>query len=349
MQNTHALLLPLLVLAGVFVGTARPAHAQATDLAIHDPSTLLKQDNKTYWVFGTGRGIASFSSTDRVHWTFRAEVLPQSPDWVKEIVPGNRNNHLWAPDVIRVGDRYLLYYSASTFGSNVSAIGLATSKTLEPGSWTDQGVVIRSQRSDNFNAIDPAVIRTPEGKLYMSFGSFWSGIRMVELDPATGKRLAPDAVPLALAAHPQDRANAIEAPFIHYRDGYYYLFVNWDICCRGPRSTYNIRVGRSKSVTGPYRDKTGMDLLRGGGTPLLDSRPDRGDGKPFDPKVGPGHAGILNDNGVDRFSFHYEYVRDNNGRSTLEIGTVQWGKTGWPRIVLAPTPAPPAKSANGVR
>ncbi len=338
-------MLVLALLVGGLVGIAPPARAQETDLLLHDPSALLKRGD-TYWVFGTGRGIASFSSTDRVHWTFRGEVLPQSLAWVKDVVPGNTNNHLWAPDVVRVGGTYYLYYSVSTFGSNVSAIGLATSRTLEPGSWTDEGVVIRSQRSDNFNAIDPAALRTPDGKLYLSFGSFWSGIRMVELDPTTGKRLAPDAAPLALAAHPQDRANAIEAPFIHYRDGYYYLFVNWDVCCRGPRSTYNIRVGRSRSVTGPYRDKTGMDLLRGGGTPLLDSRPDKGDGKPFDAKVGPGHAGILNDQGVDRFSFHYEYVRDNNGRSTLEIGTVAWGKTGWPRIVLEtprqPAPATPA-------
>ena len=109
MRNTHALLLPLLVLVGVFVGTARPAHAQATDLGIHDPSTLVKSDKSTYWVFGTGRGIASFSSTDRVHWTFRGEVIAQAPPWVKEVVPGNTNNFLWAPDVIRVGDRYLLY------------------------------------------------------------------------------------------------------------------------------------------------------------------------------------------------------------------------------------------------
>ena len=203
----------------------RPVHAQATDLGIHDPSTLLKRGD-TYWVFGTGRGTASFSSTDRVHWTFRGEVLPQSPAWVKDVVPGNTNNHLWAPDVIRAADRYLLFYSVSTFGSNVSAIGIATSRTLEPGSWTDQGVVVRSQRSDNFNAIDPAAIRTPQGKLYLSFGSFWSGIRMVELDPTTGKRAAPDAAPLALAAHPQDRANAIEAPFIHYRDGYYLSLIH---------------------------------------------------------------------------------------------------------------------------
>lgn len=331
---------------GLVMGAmAPPVRAQTTDLVVHDPSTLIKRGD-TYWVFGTGPGIGAFSSPDRAHWTFRGPVLAQSPAWVGETVPKNTNGHFWAPDVRLVRGKYLLYYSVSSFGSNVSAIGLATSATLAPGSWTDQGIVIRSEAKDNFNAIDPAVTQTPAGRLYLSFGSFWSGLKLIELDPATGKRLSPSP-PIALAANPQERNNAIEAPFIFYRNGFYYLFVNWDYCCRGAKSTYNIRVGRASNIAGPYRDKNGVDLLRGGGTLLLSSKHDDGSGAPFDANVGPGHAGILSD-GVDRFSFHYEYVREREGRPMLAIGTVKWDKDGWPTIVLPPS-EPPAKAPASAR
>jgi arabinan endo-1,5-alpha-L-arabinosidase len=272
-------------------------------------------------------------------------VLAQAPAWVKDTVPKNTNGFFWAPDVRLVRGTYYLYYSVSSFGSNVSAIGLATSKTLEPGSWQEQGIVIRSPAPENFNAIDPAIIQSPDGRLWMSFGSFWSGIKMIELHPATGKRLHPNSPVYALAAYPQERNNAIEAPFIHFRDGYYYLFVNWDYCCRRERSTYNIRGGRSKRITGPYLDKDGVDLLKGGGTLLLSSKHDDGSGAPFDPKVGPGHAGILSEKGVDRFSFHWEYDRAREGRSVLEIRTVQWDRDGWPRIVPG-TANPPASETR---
>lgn len=308
-----------------------PAASQDTDLVIHDPSTIVKE-GKTYWVFGTGHGVPAFSSEDRIRWTPRGAVLSASPAWVKDAVPGNKNNHLWAPDLRRVRGTYYLYYSVSTFGSNTSAIGLATSPTLDPAAWVEQGVVIRSGAGDNFNAIDPAVIETPDRKLWLSFGSFWSGIKLIELDPATGKRIAPDSPIHALAANPANQHNAIEAPFIQHRKGYYYLFVNWDYCCQGKKSTYHIRVGRSKKITGPYLDRSGKDLLRGGGTLLITSKPDDGSGAPFDAKVGPGHAGIVSEKGVDRFSFHYEYVRDQGGRPMLEIRTLTWDKDGWPRL-----------------
>jgi arabinan endo-1,5-alpha-L-arabinosidase len=319
-----------------------PIPAQRTDLAIHDPSTVVKAD-KTYWVFGTGRGCPAFSSTDRVHWTYRGAVLPTPPAWIPEAVPGNTNGSLWAPDVLRVGGKYLLYYSASRFGSNVSAIGLATSPSPAPGGWTDQGVVVRSETRDNFNAIDPAITRSEDGRLWLTFGSFWSGIKLIELDPRTGKRLAPAVPPIALAAHPQEANDAIEAPYIRFHQGYYYLFVNWDYCCRGPRSTYNIRVGRSPRITGPYLDQAGVDMRQGGGTLVLGSPPEAAPSKPAPNEgIGPGHAGILTDEGVDRFSFHYEAVPGGGGRSRLVIGTVTWGRDGWPKVNLPkPETEPP--------
>lgn len=307
------------------------AEAEETDLSLHDPSTLIKEGG-VYWVFGTGRGCPCFSSTDRLHWTSRGSVFSDPPGWIKEAVPANTRNNIWAPDVRRVHGKYHLYYSVSTFGRNVSAIGLATSPTLEAAAWTDQGLVIRSEARDDFNAIDPAIFQAPDGRLWLVFGSFWSGIKMIELHPATGKRLSPASPIYALAKHPQDKNNAIEAPFLSFREGFYYLFVNWDYCCRGSKSSYHIRVGRSEHITGPYRDKAGVEMLQGGGSLLLGSTPDTGSGAPFDARVGPGHAGILSENGVDRFSFHYEYVRDRGGKTMLEIRTVTWGHDGWPTV-----------------
>lgn len=320
-----------------------------TDLPIHDPSTLIKQGN-LYWVFGTGRGCPAFSSADRVHWTLRGSVFTEPPAWIKEVVPKNTNNLLWAPDIYRARDTYYLYYSVSTFGSNVSAIGLATSRilsrTIFASTWTDQGVVVRSEARDNFNAIDPCVFSAPDGRLWLAFGSFWSGIKMIELDPASGKRIAPSSPLYSLASHPQERNNAIEAPFLHYRKGYYYLFVNWDYCCRGAQSTYNLRVGRSPRITGPYRDRDGMEMMKGGGTALVPVPAKTVPGVPPPPTearfIGPGHAGILTEasgsgrGSIDRFSFHWEYARqpDGKGRSQMEIGSVEWGRDGWPRIHL---------------
>lgn len=302
-----------------------------TDLVIHDPSTLIRH-GREWWVYGTGRGLPAFSSTDLARWKFRGETLPSAPAWVKDVVPGNTRNDIWAPDVYRVRDRFFVYYSVSTFGRNTSAIGLATSRSPEPESFTEQGVVVRSEQRDNFNAIDPAITESRDGRLWMSFGSFWSGIKMIELDPATGKRIAPDSPLYSLAAHPQERNNAIEAPFIHYRRGYYYLFVNWDYCCRGARSTYHIRVGRCPRITGPYTDRQGKDLLKGGGSLLIDSKHDDGSGAPFDDRVGPGHAGIISDRGRDWLSFHYEYVRAHNGRPMLHLRSLTWDRSGWPRL-----------------
>ena len=206
----------------------------------------------------------------------------------------------WAPDVTYVNGRYLLYYSASSFGKCVSGIGLATVPTLDPDDpaygWTDQGMVIASTATDDFNAIDPAIFHDANGSLWLTFGSFWSGIRMIQLDPQTGKRIAPDS-PIWYLAH----YDSIEASYLYQHGGYYYLFVNWGMCCRGTNSTYSIHVGRSKKVTGPYLDREGNDMLYGGGTLFLDST------KPY---IGPGHAGIIVDNGTNWFSCHYEAGAD---------------------------------------
>lgn len=289
------------------------------DVGVHDPSSIVKCDSE-YWFFSTGTGVSSWRSKDLRTWERGPRVFPEIPNWVTNVVPDQRG-HFWAPDVIRIDDRYLLYYSVSSFGKNTSAIALASAPTLNPDDpafgWTDHGIVIQSSIRDEFNAIDPAVIRTGSGDLWMSFGSFWSGLKLIQLDPKSGKRRADDGAIHSLASYHQ-----IEAPHIYQHDGWFNLFVNWGKCCSGVDSTYNIRVGRSRSITGPYLDKEGVDLAKGGGTLLLGSE---------GPFIGPGHANILREG--DRFllSCHF-YDGTERGRSMLSIQELTWSQDGWPVV-----------------
>jgi arabinan endo-1,5-alpha-L-arabinosidase len=296
-----------------------PARFGSRGIRVHDPSTIVKWKHE-YWVFYTGRGIPSWHSRDLTRWEEGPRVFNQPPAWVAEAVPGNRG-FFWAPDILRLKDRFLLYYSVSTFGRNTSVIGLAANSTLDPADsnyhWTDCGLVVQSRSDDAFNAIDPAVSLDAEGRLWLAFGSFWSGIKLVELDPATGKRIQPDS-PIHSLAY----SSAIEAPCISLHDGYYYLFVNWGVCCRGTNSTYNLRVGRSRAITGPYVDREDVSLLTGGGSLLLDS-----DG----PFIGPGHAGILSEGGTNWFSCHF-YDGTRQGAPTLALLGLRWATNGWPQL-----------------
>jgi arabinan endo-1,5-alpha-L-arabinosidase len=303
---------------------ARQAELGSRGVRAHDPSTIVKCKDE-YWIFYTGRDVRSYRSKDLVQWEAGPVVFSNAPPWVAEAVPVNRGGRdFWAPDVIYVGDRYLLYYSASSFGKNTSAIGLATNPTLDPDDpsyrWTDQGMVIQSSPRDDFNTIDPALFQDADGSLWMPFGSFWGGIKMIRLDPKTGKRIAPDSPVHALAHY-----DSIEAPFLYRHDNNYFLFVNWGFCCRGTNSTYEIRVGRSDKVTGPYRDREGKDLLAGGGTPVLGTE---------DVFIGPGHAGILNENGKYWFGFHF-YNAAQRGSSTYAIRPLRWSADGWPDVEKA--------------
>ena len=306
---------------------ARLEHSGGGPFRVHDPSTIVRCHN-TYWVFHTGRGISSACSTNLVDWVRGPRVFTTAPSWVADVVPGNRRLYYWAPDIIQHQNGYLLYYSVSTFGNNTSAIALATNPTLDPNDplyeWEDQGVVIRSNDEVDYNAIDPALFRDDDDSLWMAFGSFWSGIKMIQLDPRTGKRHAPDSPLYALAHH-----DSIEAPFIHRRGDSYYLFVNWGFCCRGTNSTYEIRIGRSDKVTGPYFDREGKALLAGGGTLLLAT-----DGV----MIGPGHAGILREGGQDWFTFHF-YDGTRRGTPTFAIRPLNWTEDGWPELAPARTPA----------
>lgn len=316
----------------ILAGAARLTIAAPTNVAVRDPSTLVKKDG-LYWVVGTGRGAPQFSSTDARQWTPRGPALPQTPAWVKNAVPENRDNSIWAPDIAFFGGQYRLYYVYSTIGSKQSAIGLATNATLDPQGWTDRGIVIQSGPNTGYNALDPSVFEDAQGHWWLAFGSYFDGLFVTSLDKNSGKRLESGAV-TPIATRPDVAGNPIEAPAITFHDGWYYLFVNWDFCLVGAKSTYNIRVGRSREVTGPYRDKNEQLLGRGGGTLFLGSVVDDGSGRPFDDQVGPGHAGILRQGENFLLSTHYEWSRFNKGATTMNVGALAWDSDGWPRAVL---------------
>ncbi len=295
------------------------------DLRVHDPSRIVKADGR-YYLFATGRGAESKASDDLVRWRDGPSALDAPAAWMQTIVPGFRGR-VWAPDVVKVGDRYLLYYSVSMFGSQTSAIGLAINATLNPGDadyeWVDQGIVIPSNDEAPYNAIDPAVFLDDDGRLWLTFGSFWGGVYGMELDPATGKRLNPKTPPTHLAQNSE--RTEIEAPCLTKHGGDYYLFVNWGRCCRGVRSTYNVRVGRGQRPLGPFVDRGGVDLADGGGTLFLDAAGDQ---------IGPGHIGVLVDGDREYVSYHY-YDGADRGRSKLAVRRLAWTADGWPELADA--------------
>jgi arabinan endo-1,5-alpha-L-arabinosidase len=305
------------------------------DLHTHDPALIRDGAHGNWYVFSTGdpnvaHGTVQIRlSSNLRHWRYAGTVFADIPAWVRAAVPGVQN--IWAPDVHRHGGLYYLYYAASTFGSNRSVIGLATNTTLDPDDpayhWVDQGLVTQSTPQDDYNAIDPGIVEDTQGRPWMAFGSFWSGIRMLALQWPSGKPAAGQAAPLRLA----DRhvpPNAIEAPYVIHRQGYYYLFVSIDFCCRGLDSTYKIAVGRSRSVTGPYEDELGTPLLHGGGTVILSEHGSM---------IGPGGQSVYGD-----YLAHHYYDATRAGDFRLSIRTIGWDARGWPHLSTQPDPAGPA-------
>ncbi|WP_018640207.1 arabinan endo-1,5-alpha-L-arabinosidase [Parafrankia elaeagni] len=285
------------------------------NVTVHDPSMV--RTSSGYLLYSTHNGIEIRSSADRVNFSYLGRAFPTIPSWVYSY---NSSGDLWAPDVSYQNGQYWLYYSASSFGSNRSAIGLATSTTGLPGSWTDRGIVISSTTSSTFNAIDPALLVDNDGRWWLSFGSFWSGIYMIRIDPSSGRQLATDTTRYHLAHRPP-APHAVEAPYIVYRSGYYYLFVSHDLCCRGTSSTYRIMVGRSASPNGPYLDRSGVPLTSGGGTEIVATH---------DAVVGPGGQSVLRDVDGSLLVYHY-YDAGAGGRETLGVNRIGWSG-GWPNV-----------------
>ena len=301
---------------------------------VHDP--VMAKEDGVYHIFATGMGIQRMTSKDRKNWQVKAmPVMTVIPKWTRDSVPGF-DKHVWAPDIIRWHNKWWLAYSCSTFGKNGSAIGLLSAAKLDSPIWNDEGCIVASRENrDNWNAIDPNFVIDDNDTPWMVWGSFWDGIQIVKLDttmhvakgekPRTlARRYAPGtttAEPNPTSAHAG--TNAIEAPFVMKHQGYYYLFVSWDYCCRGSKSNYRVAVGRSKNVDGPYLDKRSNDMLNGGGTVLLE-----GDKKQYEAT---GHCAAYSIDGKDIFICH-GYSTEMKGAPVLIQREIRWTDDGWPEL-----------------
>ncbi|MCJ7729052.1 MAG: family 43 glycosylhydrolase, partial [Sedimentisphaerales bacterium] len=311
------LILVVLLLAFSTVPAAADYEVLTGDYWSHDP--VMARQGNTYYSFCTGQRTPIRTSTDMHNWQLAGYVWPSSgqPAWWKAEVPLFDGN-IWAPDISYFNGKYHLYYSISSWGSNDSCIGLATRTTLGAGGWTDEGPVICSEGT-NYNAIDPALFidthSTPT-TYWLAFGSFWSGIKLTQINPATGYPVSNPPVLYSIAYN-----SSIEAAFIIYREPYYYLFVSFDSCCQSP-FTYNIRVGRATSVTGPYYDRFGVSMMSSGGNRLTWGN---------ESWKGPGHNAVFLDNDGRYWLVHHAY-RVSNDWAGLRIHELFWDSDGWPTL-----------------
>ena len=285
-----------LMLASVHVS------AQTGNPYIHDPSTIVECDGK-YYTFGTGGG--GLISEDG--WTWNGGAVR----------PGGGA----APDAMKIGDRYLVVYGTTgggTGGGHASRIVTMWNKTLDPESpdfaYTEPVTVYESLVDEDFNAIDPGLMLDPTtGRLWLTCGTYFGHIRQVEVDPKTGARVeGTEAI---------DIGRNLEATVMMYRDGWYYLLGTHGTCCDGVNATYNIVAGRSRNPRGPFIDNVGRSMIQGGGRAVITT-----EGR----LVGPGHFGLyVEEEGVEKMSFHWEADMDQSGRSVLGIRPLLW-KDGWP-------------------
>jgi beta-xylosidase len=294
-----------------------PTWDMAGDLAAHDPS--IAQEDGVWWVFHTGTGIQVKLSSDGSAWTQDRSVFSEPLAWWKDYAPKMNYNDVWAPDIEWYNGKWWLYYSVSEFGKPTSAIGLASSTSIASGEWQDEGVVIHSNYMTGFNAIDPNLFLDSEGKPWLVFGSWFSGIQVVKLDEQTMKPAQGHPIKTIARRRVGGQAAGMEGPTITYRDGYYYLFVSTDHCCVNIRSDYKIAVGRSQHVEGPYVDKNGIDLLNGGGT-VIDAGNTRYNGV--------GGQDVFD----NRLLVRHGYDRLIRGAHVLLISNIQWGEDGWPVV-----------------
>ncbi len=286
------------------------------DIAVHDPSMIW--DGARYYLFATGGMLAFRSSPDLLSWTNAGSVFSAVPAWVATAI-GSTPTDLWAPDISYFGGRFHVYYAGSTFGSNDSVIGLATTTSLQSPQWVDQGLIVRSTTADDFNAIDPSVTFDPACNPWLVFGSYWTGIKLRKLDATTGQLAADEGATYALASR---GGSSIEGGSVISHNGYYYLFVSFGTCCAGVNSTYETMVGRASNLTGPYTNKLGVDMMTGAAEELLVTS-----GR----YIGPGGGTAWRNGDSYLYVYHY-YDGQDNGVSKLQIRPIAFDADNW--IVL---------------
>lgn len=300
---------------------------------VHDPSIV--RQGSTYYAFTSdvnGQPPGSYlnirCSLDKVNWNPCGSIFPAGrPAWLAAKIPGI--GALWAPDISYFNGLYHVYYAGSTAGSQQSVVALATNTTLDPADpaylWIDQGQVLASQPGDDFNAIDPNILIDTDGSVWMTYGSYWTGIKQRQIDPATGMLFTGNPTRYDLATRPGVTANPIEGASLIHHGAYYYLFVSIDFCCNANPATDNYKeaVGRSSSPHGPFADEKGTPMMNGGGTVLLQGDANWGG-------TGGGTAYIDPETGESLIVFHALHLPEN-GAAYMWLKNLAW-ENDWPSI-----------------
>jgi len=310
------------------------------DPIVHDP--VIMKENDTYYLFSTGPGLCIWYSKDFKYWKRQGVVFKKPPKWSTDAIPSFKGEY-WAPDISYYKGQYYLYYAVSVFGKNSSCIGLVTNKTLNPNNpdykWVDRGKILQSiPKKNNWNAIDPQLIVDDKGTPYMAFGSFWSGLQLVELRPDRMGLASNDPTIINIANRTKIKKTsngittvttgnmAIEGAYIYKHGNYYYLFASIDYCCRGADSDYKVIIGRSKNIKGPYTDFSGNKMLEGGGSIIMKGNQNW---------YGVGHNSIFHENGKDYIVVHGYDANDPGNPPRLIIQEMIWE---WPQLKIKDLP-----------
>jgi arabinan endo-1,5-alpha-L-arabinosidase len=305
-------------------------HLTGANTPIRDPS-IMRQAG-TYYLFSTDAGgaipghLPIRCSSDKMSWQLCGTVFNQIPAWVQANEQGITD--LWAPDISFFNGLYHVYYAGSIFATNTSVIGLATNTTLDPTDpayqWIDRGLVLSSSTSDGFNAIDPSILVDTDGSVWMTYGSYWTGIKQQQVDPSTGELMAGNQTVYSLATRPGVLFDPIEGTSLVHKDNYYYLFASFDDCCNpNPYlDTYRIMVGRGTSPHGPFTDMNGIPMMQGGGTQLI-----AGNGNTWNAPGG--ETVFLDPQDGDLITFHALHLPD--GAAYVFVNSLTW-PNGWPQI-----------------
>jgi len=312
---------------------------------VHDP-TIVEIGGKRFCFSTSGEGFTVVrESTDWAQWKTLGPILKVEPKWLSE-----RYDHrsIWAPDVLVLGKKVRVYYCKSNFGTNKSVIGLAENSSFDPNrpleGWVDKGLVYESKPGDERNAIDAETVVDEQGRHWMFFGSYWSGIHVVELDPSSGLLKNPSQPSITcVAKNTGERGNPLEGAAVLKHGKFYYLFVSYGLAAQGVRSTYRIMVGRSTQAEGPFLDATGKSMAEGGFVNVMKTSP---------PMMSPGHCDVLTlRDGRTVMPYHFYDARkawhgDNWGLPTLQVRELLWSQDGWPVPGLPLEAARPVKGTS---
>jgi arabinan endo-1,5-alpha-L-arabinosidase len=298
--------------------TTTPTHL---DIGVHDPSMIW--DGTQYYLFATGGSLGNGSSplgfkssADMLTWGRATPIFTTDPAFVTSAL-GTTPATLWAADISYYHGVFHVYYAGSVFSTNNSVIGLVTTPSLASPQWANQGLVIQSRPNvDDFNAIDPNLSFDESCTPWLAFGSFWDGIKLRQVDPATGLLSTTDTTTYSLASR---NGGAIEAASIISHNGFYYLFVSFDLCCQGISSTYRTMMGRAPSITGPYTNKAGANMMTGAAEQLLVTS-----GR----YIGPGGGTAWKNGNTYLYAYHY-YDGDASGASKLQVRPITFDAADW--------------------